>query len=110
MDTVGVIQSASTTTSSINEGGLVTLDGSASIDCDGNSLVFQWSQVSGLAVTLSSPTSVGSGFTAPTVSSNSTVVIRLSISQGGRSESTDINISVRNIVTPAASPPKTNAG
>jgi hypothetical protein len=84
---------------SINEGSQVTLDGSTSTDPDGHALSYQWSQVSGPSVTLSTATSANSGFTAPQVSSDSTVVIQLTISQGSRSTSTQTSITVKNIVT-----------
>ncbi|KGJ97236.1 hypothetical protein, partial [Thalassotalea sp. ND16A] len=49
-----------------------------------------------------------SGFTAPQVSSDSAVVIRLTISQGNREISTDTSITVKNQVT--TTPPKDDGG
>jgi len=51
-----------------NEGTVVTLDGNASNDSDGDGITFQWTQVSGSsAVTLSGATSATPSFTAPPV-------------------------------------------
>lgn len=51
-----------------NEGTVVTLDGNASADSDGDGITFQWTQVSGsTVVTLSGATSASPSFTAPPV-------------------------------------------
>ena len=47
--------------------GTVTLDGSGSLDPDGDDLLYQWVQTAGAAVTLSDSTAVGPTFTAPSV-------------------------------------------
>ncbi|MBF0197433.1 MAG: hypothetical protein HQL32_06970 [Planctomycetes bacterium] len=49
----------------VNDGDLVTLDGSGSSDSDGDTLTYSWTQVSGTSVTLSSSTSVSPTFTMP---------------------------------------------
>lgn len=50
-----------------NEGGLVTLDGAASLDPNGDSLSYFWRQISGLPVILNSQLSAITSFTAPLV-------------------------------------------
>ena len=50
---------------------LVTLDGSASNDPDGDSLTFSWTQAAGPSINLSNPTSMRPTFT-PTVSGSYT--------------------------------------
>jgi hypothetical protein len=52
----------------VDEGTVVTLDGTASRDPDGDPITFQWRQVAGPPVTLSDPTVPRPTFTAPVVS------------------------------------------
>jgi hypothetical protein len=49
----------------VNEGSLVTLDGSASRDPDGDAMTFVWTQLSGPPVMLSTPNEAKTSFTAP---------------------------------------------
>jgi len=60
-------------------GNLVTLDGSASYDPDGDPLTFQWTQVSGPSVTLSNPKSKNPSFTLQKIG---TYVFRLVVNDG----------------------------
>jgi len=60
----------------VDEGAMVTLDGTGSHDPDaGQPLTFQWVQVGGPAVTLSDPTSATPSFMAPAVSDGECVVL-----------------------------------
>lgn len=52
----------------VDEAAVVTLDGTASRDPDGDPITFRWRQVGGPSVTLSDPTSPRPTFTAPVVS------------------------------------------
>jgi hypothetical protein len=62
-----------------SSGAAVTLNGLASVDPNGLPLTFQWTQVSGPAVTLVSPTTGTPGFTAPTVAIGSSATIGIQL-------------------------------
>lgn len=80
---------------------VVTLDGSASADPDGNPLTYRWTQTSGPAVSLSGGTTARPTFTAPAISG--TVGFSLVVNDGhGDSTADAIQVSVANRV-PVAS-------
>ncbi|MGB5739624.1 MAG: choice-of-anchor B family protein [Woeseia sp.] len=82
----------------VNENTQVTLDGRQSNDPDGDSLVFQWTQVSGPNVTLSSPSAAVTNFTAPAVSSDALLQFRLTVTDpAGLSDSATASVTVRNV-------------
>ena len=65
----------------VNGGALVRLDGSASFDRNGDPLTYQWRQVAGPTVTLSSLTAAQPTFTAPTgLPGNQTLAFELTVS------------------------------
>jgi hypothetical protein len=99
-----------TNTTSVNEGSQASLNGSSSIDPDGYNLSYQWAQVSGPTVTLTTPTNASTGFTAPQVTSDTIIVIRLIISQGSRTALMDTSITVKNVATTPTTPPKSSGG
>jgi VCBS repeat-containing protein len=66
----------------VDEGTVVQLDGSGSYDPDNNPLTYQWNQTSGPAVTLSDSASDMPTFTAPLVSTDTTLVFELVVNDG----------------------------
>jgi len=65
---------------SVNEGGTITLDGTASTDPDGNPLTYKWSTPAGIS--LSSTTSVKPSFTGPDVAVNTNYTFTLIVNDG----------------------------
>jgi len=83
----------------VTEGSLVTLDGSAAIDPDGDALTFQWMQVSGTPVALNTSDSVRPTFTAPLVTrGGETLTFQLVVNDGNLVSKPDfVNINVKNL-------------
>jgi len=90
------------------EGLKVSLDGTASTDPDGDSLQYNWVQLSGPAATLDSPTSATPTFLAPQVGREGAVLtFQLTVSDGSlTSAPATVSVSVSNINLP----PTANAG
>jgi len=64
----------------VNEGEAVSLNGSASFDPDGNTLIYKWTAPEG--ITLSSTTTTNPTFTAPEVTANTNYTFSLVVNDG----------------------------
>lgn len=83
---------------SVNEGKLVTLNGSSSSDADGNPLKYMWTAPAG--VVLSSTTAAKPTFTAPEVSKDTILNFSLVVNDGQlNSASASVKITVKNVTT-----------
>lgn len=81
---------------SVNEGGLVTLDGSASTDAENNNLTYRWTAPAG--ITLSSTTAAKPTFTAPQVTANTDYTFSLTVNNGTVDSPADqVVINVKNV-------------
>jgi len=84
----------------VNEGSVVTLDGSFSLDIDDGIKSYSWNQINGPAVTLSHPASCQTTFTAPNVVSDGvSLTFNLTVIDGGGLKDTDsciVNITWQN--------------
>lgn len=82
----------------VDERTTVTLDGTRSIDLDGDSLSYSWSQVAGPIVALSSSTAVRPTFTAEEVTELTTLTFQLVVNGGDvDSAPVTVNINVRDV-------------
>lgn len=80
----------------VSSGASVTLSGGNSNDPDGDALSFQWSQILGPAVTISSADSATATFTAPSVTSDTLLRFQLVVTDpAGLSDVTTTNVTVR---------------
>ncbi len=84
----------------VNEGTVVTLDGSSSLDIDDGIASYLWTQIGVPMVTLSSPASSQPTFTAPNVEQDgASLNFKLTVTDAGGMKSTDsciVNISRQN--------------
>ncbi len=86
----------------VNEGVLVTLDGSASNDPDGDPISFQWAQIGGPTVALDLTDPVRPTFFTPSVPvGGATLTFELTVSDGTLTSDPDVvNITVVNVNIP----------
>jgi hypothetical protein len=101
-------------TTSFNEGASVSLT-STSSDPDGDEVTYSWTQTSGPVVTLSDATTATVSFTAPQVSSEQTMVLTLTVSDGDLEATTTTKITVNDVPaptpgTPPSTPEKSSGG
>lgn len=80
----------------------------AAEDPDGDTMTFQWRQVSGLAVQLSGADRLSASFTAPGVSEPMALVFEFTAHDGQLEASDRVRINI--IPAPGNSPPQVNAG
>ena len=92
----------------VDEGTTVNLDGSASIDPDGENLTYNWAQTGGPNITITDGQTAMPSFVAPQVdSAGATVVIELTVTdEGGLSDTAEISIGINDV----NNPPTANAG
>ena len=82
----------------VNEGSLVTLDGSASSDLEGSTLTYLWTAPTGIL--LSSATAANPTFTAPTVLADTEILFKLVVNDGtSNSIADEVIITVKNVNT-----------
>lgn len=83
----------------VNEGELVTLDGSGSGDSDGDPLTYQWTQITGTPVLLDLSDPVHPTFIAPAVPrGGETLTFQLTVSDGELTSDPDtVNITVKDV-------------
>ena len=82
----------------VPSGSQVQLQGTVS-DAEFNVLRYEWQQLSGVSVTLSSNTELNPVFTAPAVSSSTTLRFRLTASDGIASSSSEVSVIVQPLAT-----------
>ncbi len=78
----------------VTSGGVFNLNGTASIDADGDTITFHWSQTLGPSVTLSNPTSGTPAATAPSVTETTLLAFQLTVSDGLASSTANVIITV----------------
>lgn len=70
----------------------VTLDGTASVDGDGDNITYLWTQISGLPVTLDDPTSPTPTFTVPPGKVEDPWVFELTVSDGSETSTSTVTV------------------
>lgn len=91
-----------------DENTLSTLDGSASTDSDGNIQSYSWTQTAGPTVNLSGANQASATFTAPDVSTNTTLTFQITVTDNlGASTSDTVDVTVNDV---SNQNPTANAG
>ena len=90
----------------VNQGEIVTLNGTGTYDPDSNQLQYAWSQDSGIPVSINDDDQPVAHFTAPTVSQNSILVFNLLVEDANGA----IGKNTASVTVQATSKPHANAG
>ena len=81
-----------------NEGAVVPLDGTGSTDQDaGTTLTYHWVRVSGPTITIAGANTATASFTAPQVSADTPLVVRLDVSDGTLTGSTTVTFTIKDL-------------
>lgn len=91
----------------VNEGSLITLDGSSSVDPEGDPITYSWLQIAGPSINLNNPVIMKPIIMSPNVSTSTLLTFQLTVSDGSLSATDTVNITVNNNVN---EPPAANAG
>lgn len=91
----------------VNQGATVNLTGAGSSDPDGDPLTYNWTKLSGPAITINNANTVSPNFVAPSVTSSTVITIRLTVSDGRGGTAQD---TMQVTVNPGPLPPNANAG
>ncbi|AWL12857.1 Chitinase [Saliniradius amylolyticus] len=75
-------------------GDSVILSAASSSDADGDSLSYQWQQTGGTLVSLAGAAQAEAQFTAPTVSANETLTFMVTVSDGDKSDTDSVIVTV----------------
>ncbi len=78
----------------VEEGALVALDASGTVDAEADSLVYSWRQVSGPAVSLGHDSSVNPTFTAPEGLTESTLIFEVTVSDGDLTTTDTVTVTI----------------
>jgi hypothetical protein len=82
----------------VDERTLVTISGASAYDIDGQALTYAWTRVSGPEVpTLTGVNTRTPSFTAPEVTANATLVLRLTVSDGTVTANDTVSITIRQV-------------
>ena len=83
----------------VDEGDSVTLDASGSSDPDGDTLTYDWTQMSGPDVTLNDATAAQPTFTAPGVDGDQTATFQVEVNDGIATDTDQVTVTIQDTDT-----------